>query len=74
MDRLMLKYFVLKPAGDGIHAQASRKALRAYANVIRNDDVELSDELREWASCENAEAYARSIRRTNHDTVEKHEG
>jgi hypothetical protein len=31
MNGLLMKYFVLKPAGDDRYAAASRKAMRAYA-------------------------------------------
>ena len=45
----LMEYFVLKPKGDGIYAEASRKAMRAYATHIQKENKELCDELREWA-------------------------
>ena len=52
---LKMKYFMLKPksksAGDPF-AAASRKAMRVYATMIRQVDVELSIALQEWANRE----------------------
>ena len=39
------KYFVLKPRGNSVYAKASRAAMMVYANAIKNEDVELYDEL-----------------------------
>jgi len=47
-----MKYFVLKPAGDNKYAEASRKAMRAYAMHIQNENEELAEELRKWADSE----------------------
>lgn len=52
MDGLVMKYFVLKPAGDDIYAKASRSAMRAYALKIKDANPELCRELREWADRE----------------------
>lgn len=52
MKGLILKYFVLKPKGDNTYAEASRKALRAYANHIYKDNPELAEDLRAWADKE----------------------
>ena len=49
MSGLLMKYFVLKPEGDDAYAQASRKALRAYAGMIITENPDLADDLREWA-------------------------
>lgn len=57
MDGLLMKYFVLKPAGNDRYAAASRRAMRAYADFIREENVVLSDELRDWAGREGAEAH-----------------
>lgn len=57
MVGLELKYFVLKPRSkrwDDNHAQASRKAMRAYASHIRDEDRALSDALFEWAQMESS--------------------
>ena len=53
-EGLTMKYFVLKPKGEDIYAQASRAAMRAYANVIRHENTKFSDELRHWADQEHA--------------------
>jgi hypothetical protein len=52
MSGLQMKYFVLKPHGDDAYAKASRVAMRAYANQIREENKELCDELRAWADKE----------------------
>lgn len=49
---LIMKYFVLKPAGDNAYAEASRLAMRAYATKIYGENAELAKELREWADRE----------------------
>lgn len=52
-DGLTLKYFVLNPSSrDSLHALASRMAMRAYADAIRDENAALSVELREWADRE----------------------
>lgn len=52
MTGLVMKYFVLKPAGDDAYAKASRAAMRAYGNHIRGENHELCNELWEWAQRE----------------------
>ncbi|MCK5605333.1 hypothetical protein KAR91_25800 [Candidatus Pacearchaeota archaeon] len=52
MEGLKMKYFVLKPEGDNIYSEASRKAMRAYAMHVQSENMELADELREWAQVE----------------------
>lgn len=47
-----MKYFVLKPKGNDKYAEASRKAMRAYASSIATTNIELCDELRKWADDE----------------------
>ena len=59
MDGLIMKYFVLKPRGDDIHAAASRAAMRTYATMIQKDNLELADQLRAWADNEQADQIAR---------------
>lgn len=61
MHGLVMKYFVLKPAGDDAYAQASRQAMRKYADVIARENPELAFQLRQWTDQENAETYARSL-------------
>ncbi len=50
---LLMKYFVLKPAGDDEYAKASRFAMRAYARMIRRTNSRLSGELSDWADSES---------------------
>ena len=52
MDGLLMKYFVLKPGGTDTYAKASRAAMRAYAKMVRAENPDLSNELREWADRE----------------------
>jgi hypothetical protein len=59
MSGIMMKYFVLKPAGDDAYASASRIAMRAYAKHIKDINPELCRDLTEWADQEHAEYYAR---------------
>jgi len=54
MEGLQMKYFVLKPKGDDKYAEASRKAMRAYATHIESTNAELARELRNWADNEYA--------------------
>ena len=46
---LLMKYFVLKPSGSDVYAKASRKAMRAYASFVLEENPELANELRDWA-------------------------
>lgn len=59
MSVLEMKYFVLKPKGTDIYAEASRKAMRAYANHIQSVNEALYDGLREWADRESTRALER---------------
>lgn len=52
MSRLQMEYFVLKPAGDDIYAQASRIAMYEYASFIKTDNPELSSDLIDWVKRE----------------------
>jgi hypothetical protein len=61
MNVLVMKYFVLKPAGDDRYAQASRAAMNRYADMIAPANPELAHELRDWAAREHAEFYARTV-------------
>ena len=49
---LQLKYFVLKPAGKDAYAKASRAAMRKYADLIKEENHKLANELRAWADDE----------------------
>lgn len=65
---LELRYFVLKPSGTSLHAEASRAALTAYAEVIlhgaqcdrptsiekRNEMHQLALDVQEWVRDERA--------------------
>lgn len=48
MSGLQMRYFVLKPEGDGTHHKASQAAMLAYADVIYKDNPTLALELRQW--------------------------
>ena len=54
MSGLIMKYFVLKPSAKGWHGKASRAALEAYENVLRqHGEIEFAEDLRLWrARCE----------------------
>ena len=52
MEGLQMKYFVLKPKGNNVYAEASRKAMRAFAAHIQSVNPELCDQLRNWADDE----------------------
>lgn len=68
MNGLLMKYFVLKPKGDDLYASASRAGMRAYANIIRQENPQLSDELREWADREQFETpLAREVGKMGED-------
>jgi hypothetical protein len=49
---LMMKYFVLKPKGKDLQARASRRAMRAYAGLIAQENEQFAYELRTWADRE----------------------
>ena len=65
MEGLAMKYFVLKPKGDDVYAEASRKAIRAYAAHIESTNAAMTADLRLWADheMENSEQ-----RKQNHIT------
>lgn len=44
---LMLKYFVLKPEGVDVYAEASRLAMMTYADHIEEYNPKFADEIRE---------------------------
>jgi hypothetical protein len=46
---LLMKYFVLKPDGTDVYAQASRAAMKEYAKWIVTENLKLSDDLWCWA-------------------------
>ena len=56
MDGLKMKYFVLKPKGDGPHADASRSAMLAYAEAIKPHNRKLCDDLTQWVIREQQSA------------------
>jgi hypothetical protein len=59
-DGLMMKYFVLKPKGDDVFAKASRRAMRAYADTIHNENPTFANELRAWADNEQIAHHERT--------------
>lgn len=52
MNGLLLKYFVLKPCGHDAYAQASRAAMRTYAQAISSHNPGLASDLNEWVDRE----------------------
>jgi hypothetical protein len=57
-DGLLMKYFVLKPAGNDWHAIASRSAMSHYAGFIWNENPKLAEDLNKWVErCERAAAH-----------------
>jgi hypothetical protein len=52
LDGLQLKYFILKPRGNSLHAIASRAAMRAYAECIVAVNPKFAREVEAWASKE----------------------
>jgi hypothetical protein len=52
MPGLEMKYFVLKPKGDDIYAEASRSAMRIYASTIQALNPGLAHDLMSWVSRE----------------------
>lgn len=56
MDGLKMKYFVLKPAGNSPYAKASRSAMRAYAEIICDENYKLAIDLEQWAGEEEVKA------------------
>lgn len=59
MDGLVMKYFVLKPKGDDIYAQASRRAMRSYARLVQHENPTLAKQLTDWADSEMADSVER---------------
>lgn len=54
MTGLLMRYFVLRPAGTDSHARASRTAIQAYARAIAIEKPELARALEEWVAEERA--------------------
>lgn len=61
MSGLVMKYFVLKPEGIDIHAEASRRAMYAYASYLEEEGEELvlARDLSTWAGKEVVKAELR---------------
>lgn len=63
-DELKTPYFVLKPSADGIHGEASRIAMGAYAAWIKDSHPAMAVDLVDWADREREalrEAYDKQI-------------
>ena len=58
---LEMKYFVLKPKGNSNFAAASRVAMIAYADSIRNTDSDLARQLTDWANNETEATNAAGV-------------
>ena len=60
MKGLEMKYFVLKPRSktiNDVYAEASRVAMKAYADSIYEHNPELGAELESWANQEDLHAF-----------------
>jgi len=55
-SNLFTKYFVLKPWGTDVYAQASRAALDAYATAVESEDDSLAHNVRNLVSAARADA------------------
>jgi len=53
---LLMKYFVLKPAGTNQYSVASRKAMLTYADIIMSENPLLAKDLIEWVEKEREKA------------------
>lgn len=53
MAGLQIKYFVLKPAGRGPYAKASKAAMLRYASAIVGENPDLAQDLADWVAREN---------------------
>ena len=51
-EGLFLKYFVLKPKGSDIYAQASRNAMLEYARSIKEANPNFAEGIRSWVNDE----------------------
>lgn len=56
---LVMKYFVLKPRGDDMHAEASRAAMLTYASMIAETNPVLSSEMSFWVNREAVASFER---------------
>ena len=56
MQHLFMKYFVLKPRGKDIFAEASRKAMERYAEVIAEEHPSFALEIDNWVAHELRDA------------------
>lgn len=66
---IVMRYFVLKPKGNSPYHEASRAALRAYADSIQPVNDRLAIQIRQWARREN-----RIARMTREDPTVREEG
>ena len=61
MEGLTMKYFVLKPKGVDIYARSSRRAMRAYAQLVRQENPQFAEEVRAWADKEFEDAISKGL-------------
>jgi hypothetical protein len=59
---LEMKYFVLKPAGDTEYHHASRVAMFKYAEIIKDTNPELSEDLFAWVRKEVTDSQNRRLK------------
>lgn len=48
MTGLEMRYFILKPLGNTAYHKASRAAMRKYANMIREENPKMAEDLDTW--------------------------
>lgn len=61
MNGLEMKYFVIKPKGNGIYAEASRKAMKAYAAHIDAENRKFANDLYDWVNREERNAKSTNV-------------
>lgn len=55
-DGLQMKYFVLNPKGNSLHARACQAAMLEYAEVIYCRNSQLSLDIQDWIEKERENA------------------
>ena len=62
MDGLLMKYFVLKPNGKDVYAQASRNAMEEYAMTIKKENSRMADDILAWVYREQDIAESETVK------------
>lgn len=79
MSKIGMKYFVLKPKGSSVYADAARLAMLKYAEVIEKYDAELAKELNDWVfdetpQCPSQEQIPQHVREELDDIAKNPQG